>query len=165
MGSDKITFCLLDKHNRDVIHECALLMSNSEPWVTLKRTYRDVIEIINDETSEVHVAQSGDQIVGFAIIRLRGAFVGYVQSIMIRPQFRKQGYGRAFVEYLERRIFNEHANVFICVSSFNTNAKRLYEELGYETIGELKDYIVRGYSEILMRKSRGPLSECKRGLK
>lgn len=165
MGSDKITFYRLDKRNRDVIHECALLMSNSEPWMTLKRTYDDVMEIIDDETSEVHVAQSGNQMVGFAIIRLRGAFVGYVQSIMIRPQFRRKGFGRAFVEYLEGRIFNEHANVFICVSSFNTNAKRLYEELGYETIGELKDYIVRGHSEILMRKSRGPLSECKPGLK
>jgi hypothetical protein len=29
--------------------------------------------------------------------------------------------------------------------------------MGYEVIGELKDYIVAGHSEILLRKSTGPL--------
>jgi ribosomal protein S18 acetylase RimI-like enzyme len=161
MGLDNISFRLLDKRDEDVINECTLLMSNSEPWLTLRRTYDDIIEIIDDETSEVHLAQLENKTVGFAIIRLRGAFVGYVQSIMIRPQCRNQGFGRAFMKYLEGRIFTEHPNVFICVSSFNTDAQRLYKELGYEAIGALKDYIVRGHSEILMRKSRGPLSEFK----
>jgi ribosomal protein S18 acetylase RimI-like enzyme len=165
MELDSIVLRLLDKHDEDVIHECALLTSESEPWVTLKRTYNDVIEIIEDETSEVHLAQSGKQMIGFAIIKLRGGFVGYVQSIIIKPQFRNHGFGRTFMKYLEERIFSEHANVFICVSSFNLGAKRLYEGLGYETIGELKDYIVQGYSEILMRKSRAPLSEFKAGTK
>jgi hypothetical protein len=33
--------------------------------------------------------------------------------------------------------------------------------MGYDVVGELKDYIVHGHSEILMRKSRSPLSEFK----
>ena len=164
MELDGIVFTLLDKNDEHVIRECALLMSKSEPWVTLRRTCRDVIDIIEDDTSEVYLAQSRNQknqMIGFAIIKLRGAFVGYVQSIIIRPQYRNQGFGRAFMKFLEKRIFSEHCNVFVCVSSFNPGARRLYESLGYEIIGELKDYIVRGHSEILMRKSRAPLSECK----
>lgn len=31
--------------------------------------------------------------------------------------------------------------------------------LGYETVGELRDYVVRGESELLMRKSLGPLAK------
>jgi ribosomal protein S18 acetylase RimI-like enzyme len=46
-----------------------------------------------------------------------------------------------------------------CVSSFNHGARRLYERLGYHVVGELTDYIVEGYSEILLRKTRGPLTE------
>jgi [ribosomal protein S18]-alanine N-acetyltransferase len=45
-----------------------------------------------------------------------------------------------------------------CVSSFNTDAQRLYERLGYQRVSELPDYIVAGYSEILLRKTTGPLT-------
>ena len=145
-----------------MVRACALLMSQCEPWITLKRRYDDVVDIINDETSEVHVARAGNEMIGFAVIKLRGAFVGYVQSIVIKPPYRNRGIGVAFMEYLEMRIFDVHPNVFICVSSFNEKARKLYEKLGYKVIGELKDYIVRGHSEILLRKSRGPLSEFKR---
>lgn len=158
-----VRYHLLDKSNDSIVRECGLLMSQSEPWITLRRTCEDVIKIIMDEMSEVHIAQSGAQLVGFAMIKMRGAFVGYIQSIVIAPEYRNKGIGKRFMEYLEQRIFSEHPNVFICVSSFNPNAKRLYVNLGYETIGALKNYIVRGHSEILMRKSRGPLSDFKAG--
>jgi len=61
--------------------------------------------------------------------------------------------------YAEERIFLETPNVFLLVSSFNTGARNLYQRLGYEEIGEFKDFIVRGHSEILMRKTKGPLTE------
>jgi len=43
------------------------------------------------------------------------------------------------------------------VSSFNPRARALYERLGYEMIGELKDYLIEGASELLMRKTIGPI--------
>jgi [ribosomal protein S18]-alanine N-acetyltransferase len=46
----------------------------------------------------------------------------------------------------------------MCVSSFNHDAQRLYQRLGYQIVGELSDYIVRGHSEILLRKTVGPLT-------
>ena len=48
--------------------------------------------------------------------------------------------------------------MFMCVSSFNQDARRLYERLGYHEVGELTNYIVEGHSEILLRKTRGPLA-------
>jgi ribosomal protein S18 acetylase RimI-like enzyme len=161
METGRVVFHRFDKRDDRLIRECALLMAQNEPWITLKRQYSDVMEIIEEETSEVHLAQSGDEIIGFAIVKMRGAFVGYVQSIVISPQHRNRGIGKAFMKYLEELIFAEHPNVFICVSSFNPGAKRLYDSMGYDVVGELKDYIVHGHSEILMRKSRSPLSEFK----
>ena len=62
------------------------------------------------------------------------------------------------VIFAEQRILKESPNVFMCVSSFNHGARRLYERQGYKMVGELTDYIVEGYSEILLRKTRGPLT-------
>ena len=73
------------------------------------------------------------------------------------PERRKQGIGSKLMAFAEERIFREAPNVFLCVSSFNKEAQRFYIRLGYEQIGELKDYVVKGHSELLMRKTTGPL--------
>ncbi len=159
-----IEFNLLDKQENDII-ECARLMAGTEPWITLKRTAHDIRVIIEDPTSELHVARDHEGMIGFAIIKMKGAFTGYIQSIVMKPEYRGHGIGARFIGYLERRILAEHPNVFICVSSFNPDARRLYERLGYEAIGELRDYIVRGHAEILMRKTVAPLGEFRRNSK
>ncbi len=95
-------------------------------------------------------------------MQMRGAFVGYLQSVGVAAEWRGRGVGSKLIAFAEERIFKEAPNVFILVSSFNDSARALYERLGYQVIGELKDYIVAGHSEILLRKSVAPLSEFKR---
>jgi ribosomal protein S18 acetylase RimI-like enzyme len=77
----------------------------------------------------------------------------------VHESWRGRGLGTALIAFAERRILRDQPNVFICVSSFNARARRLYERLGYEVVGELKDFVVRGHSEFLLRKSTGPLAE------
>jgi len=139
--------------------ECARLMADSEPWITLRRTYDDSLPMLCDLSREVYVCLVHDELVGFAILRMTGGFVGYVQTIGLKPEWRNKGLGRRFLEFIEQRIFKEAPNVFMCVSSFNPQAQKLYERLGYEVIGELKDYIVAGHSEILLRKTIAPLAD------
>lgn len=148
--------------NADEAAICARMMARSEPWITLKRDYAASLEIINDPMREVYIAARKGEIVGFIIIILRGAFTGYIQSICVAPEWRDRGVGGQLMAFAERRILDESPNVFICVSSFNKGALRLYKRLGYETIGELKDYVISGYSEILMRKTTGSLKEFKK---
>lgn len=141
---------------------CATIMTASEPWVTLGRGYEESLQIIADSSKEVYLSIVAGERAGFIILNMQGAFVGYVQTICIAPEFRGQGIGSRLLEFAEDRIFAISPNVFLCVSSFNDGARRLYERAGYETIGELTDYLVRGHSEILMRKSLGPLKDYKR---
>ena len=136
-------------------------MANSEPWATLKRTYQDSVSMLNDPMREVYVAAVAGEIVGFTILQMKGAFVGYIQTVGVLPGWRNQGVGSRLIQFAEGRIFSEAPNAFICVSSFNEGAQRLYERLGYQVVGELSDYIVPGHSEILMRKSIAPLTEFK----
>ena len=136
---------------------CAQLMANSEPWITLERNYEQSLKTISDPSKEVYLAYV-ERLAGFIIINMNGAFIGYIQSICVIPEWGGLGIGSKLLEFAEAKIFQD-LNVFICVSSFNKRAKHLYENLGYETVRELRDYIIQSYSEILMRKSLGLLKE------
>jgi ribosomal-protein-alanine N-acetyltransferase len=141
---------------------CAHMMANSEPWITLHRDFDASLEILTDPSREVYSATVNGEIVGFTVLIMHGVFVGYLQSICVAPQWRDKGIGGQLMDFAEKRIFSETPNVFICVSSFNRRVQKLYERRGYEVIGQLKDWIVRGHSEILLRKTIAPLAEFKR---
>ena len=138
---------------------CARMMAESEPWRTLRRDHAQCLARVRDDTKERFVARIGPGIAGFLILDMRGAFSGYIQTVCVAPESRGAGIGSALMRHAEERVFRESSNVFLCVSSFNPKARRLYERLGYEPIGELRDYLVRGHSELLMRKTTGPLRE------
>jgi ribosomal protein S18 acetylase RimI-like enzyme len=140
---------------------CARIMATSEPWITLGRTYEESLDIVCDASREVYVAAPGDtpEVLGFLIIEMRGTFVGYIRSVAVREDWRGRGLGSRLIAFAEARIFRDHPNVFMLVSSFNARAKALYERLGYEVVGELRDYVIRGQSEWLLRKSIAPLAD------
>jgi ribosomal protein S18 acetylase RimI-like enzyme len=144
---------------------CARRMASSEPWITLRRSYEDSLEILKDPSKEVYLAIVNYKIIGFIILQINGAFAGYIQTVAVLPEWRSRGIGSKLVKFAEERIFKELPNVFICVSSFNRKAQELYRRLGYEVVGELKDFIVSGHSEILLRKTIGPQADYKKNKK
>ncbi len=135
------------------------MMCSTEPWITIGRNFDESFAIVSDPTREVYVAENDGRIEGFIILNMRGAFIGYIQTVCVDAAARGGGLGTQLVQFAEERIFRETPNIFLCVSSFNPRARQLYERLGYELIGELKDYLVRDASELLMRKTIGPLRE------
>lgn len=143
--------------NDDEAAACAHIMATSEPWLTLQRDYAACLAVMRLPDREVYVATHAERVVGFVTINMRGAFVGYIQTIAVDASARGQGVGSQLLAFAEQRIFSESPNVFLCVSSFNTDAQRLYTRRGFVVVGTLTDYIVAGYDEILMRKTRGPL--------
>ena len=146
------------REDNSVNEECARIMADSEPWLTLKFDFNKIMGILNDPIYDVYTMYIDSELIGFSIVQLKGAFVGYIKTIAIKPAWRNKGFGRKFISYLEEEIFKLYPNVFLCVSSFNKNAERLYKRLGYEQVGELKDYIMTGYSEILLRETTGPIT-------
>jgi len=138
---------------------CAELMSTSDPWLTFRRGYDACLGRVTDPTREVYVAFEGDVFRGFLILCMTGAFTGYIQTVAVAHDARGLGVGSQLVAFAEERTFRETPNVFLCVSSFNERARALYERLGYEPIGRLKDYLMRGHDEILMRKTIGSMAE------
>lgn len=139
----------------------AAIMCNSEPWITLKRNYEQCLQAFDGDYKEIYVATENNELLGFIILQMAGTFKGYIQTIAVAANARSKGIGTALIDFAEKRIAAISPNVFICVSSFNKKAQDLYIKLGYEKVGVLKDFIVKGYDEILLRKTSGPIGSYK----
>lgn len=142
---------------------CAGLMAASDPWVTLKRSRDWALAALADPAREAYAARDSGGVAGFVLLDLRGLLCGHLQAVCVRPDCRGAGLGSALLEFAERRIHAVSPNVFLCVSSFNAAARRLYERRGYEAVGTLRALIVPEHDEILMRKSLGPWSTFRSG--
>jgi GNAT superfamily N-acetyltransferase len=107
------------------------VMAGSEPWITLGRGYEASRVDLSDQSKERFLLTIGDDRAGFLILNMAGAFAGYIQTICVAPAFRKRGFGTLLMGFAEERVFRHSPNVFLCVSSSNPDARRLYERLGY----------------------------------
>jgi ribosomal protein S18 acetylase RimI-like enzyme len=147
---------------QDEASECALMMASSEPWITLRLSIEVALSALMNAGREVHVIRDSHGVAGFIVIDMRGLVSGYIQTLCVRPDRRGQGLGSRLIQWAEDRIFRDSPNVFICVSSFNAGARRLYERLGFEPVGVLRELVVPGHDELLLRKTRGSWSDFKR---
>jgi len=157
-----MTFRIKKLVGRSEARACAQIMATSEPWITLQRNYNESLKIITNPRREVYVATLKAEIVGFIILQLEGTFTGYIQTLAVKADWRNHGIGSALLAFAENKIFSNQPNVFLCASSFNKKAQKLYRRLGYQKIGVIKNFIVRGHDEILLRKTIGPLTGFKK---
>jgi [ribosomal protein S18]-alanine N-acetyltransferase len=135
---------------------CALMMSKTDPWITLGMNYDQCLKAFDGTFKEIYLTEYEKEIAGFVIIQVCGTFSGYIQTICISEAYRNKGFGSTLLQFCEERILKFSPNVFICVSSFNKRAAKLYYDFGFKLIGELDNFVKDGFSELLLRKTVGP---------
>ena len=143
---------------------CARTMADSDPWITLERDVDACRSALSNPAKERYIVSADGVRAGLLILDMNAAFAGYIQSICLAPDARGRGIGSRVITWAEDRIFRDSPNVFICVSSFNTAAQRLYTRLGYETVGVLTRFVVDEHDELLLRKTRGSWKAFRAGL-
>lgn len=132
---------------------CAQLMAASDPWVTLGRGMEACRAACRNPEYELFVARAEGRLQGFILLHPRGAMSSpYVASIAVALEARGKNIGSRLMAFAEDHYRGRARHIFLCVSSFNPRARKLYERLGYQVIGELKDYVIEGASEILLHK-------------
>lgn len=138
------------------IADCRRLVLASEPWITLGYGDAEAEAIARSSSADnLIVARAGDRVVGFAL-STPGVLLGeYLKLLAVEADRRTAGIGRLLMEELERRAFARWPNVYLCVSDFNTGARAFYRRIGYEEVGALRDLLLPGKAEILMRKTSG----------
>jgi len=136
---------------------CTRMMEKTDPWITLELDYNQCVKAFEGTSKEVWVVEVDNEIAGFVILQIGGTFKGYIQTICIDEAFRGKGLGKKLLQFCEDRILEISPNIFICVSSFNKGAIRLYEEFGFKLVGELDNFVKEGFTELLLRKTFGPM--------
>jgi ribosomal-protein-alanine N-acetyltransferase len=64
---------------------------------------------------------------------------GYILNVAVLPEYRRKGIGEALVRYVITG-FGDLAFVTLEVRPSNTAAVALYQKLGFERVGERKNY-------------------------
>jgi ribosomal protein S18 acetylase RimI-like enzyme len=152
---EKFTISLTKDHRFFMV--CAQMMSKSDPWITLGMNYDQCLKAFMGPLKEIYVLVIEKEIAGFVIIQICGSFKGYIQTICISAAYRGKGFGKILLQFCEERILKISPNIFICVSSFNKDAIKLYYESGYKLVGELDSFVKEGFTELLLRKTFGPI--------
>ncbi|MBK9727037.1 MAG: GNAT family N-acetyltransferase [Saprospiraceae bacterium] len=147
--------------NEGELNQCAELMSQSEPFTSLKFDIEKCKLAVRSDYKEVYLALEGNEFAGFVVLQYYGLLRGYIQTICIQPNHRGKGIGTTLLKFSEEKLLKKFPNVFMCVTSFNHQAQKLYYRLGYEKIGELKNHIIEGADEYILRKQGSPTSEFK----
>jgi ribosomal-protein-alanine N-acetyltransferase len=151
---EKLTILLTSDYGN--IAACALMMSKTDPWITLEMNYDQCLKAFDGSCKETYIVEYEKEIAGFVIIQICGTFSGYIQTLCISEAYRSKGFGRRLLQFCEKRILKFSPNIFICVSSFNKGAAKLYYDFGFKLVGELDNFVKEGFSELLLRKTVGP---------
>lgn len=100
------------------------------------------------------IAEYKGRVSGYVCGRLVGKSLGLVVSIAVKPEFRRRGIGRILMLELESRFREDHVKtVRLEVGVDNDAAIRLYESLGYETVGLKRKYYLDGSDALIMVKN------------
>ena len=93
------------------------------------------------------------QAVGFVIgDRRHRQGVGWIASLGVHPDFRRQGIGRQLLEACEREL--AMPRIRLTLRRSNTSARRLYEEAGFVEIDVWSRYYLDGEDGVVMEKAR-----------
>jgi len=131
----------------------AQLMVRSEPWTTLRRPLEACRAVLNDPEFQVYLARVNGERAGFLVLDPRGvAGAPYLKSVAIAPEFRGHGLGTRLLAFAEDVFRPRSRHFFLCVSSFNERARKLYERQGYQPVGAVQDLALDGESELIMFK-------------
>lgn len=133
---------------------CARLMASNEPWITLKRNLHGCRATLARTGTELFVARESHEsnALGFILLAPYG-FAGspYVAAIAVANDGRSCGVGARLLVFAEKR-YSDRGHLFLLVSSFNHRAQQFYRRHAFECVGELKDYLVSGHSELIFHK-------------
>ena len=155
MKSDEKVVIRLTKDPQDYA-VCATMMSLTDPWITLEMDYEQCLKAFDGECKEIYIIEYENVIAGFVILQTAGTFSGYIQTICMDEAFRGRGLGQMLLHYCDERVLKFSPNLFICVSSFNKGAIKLYYDFGFQLVGELENFVKQGFTELLLRKTVGP---------
>jgi len=147
------------KGSINYIDDCEEALVNSElgkRYFSEKGKARKALEEGFNE-NDIYVAiDKNNNCKGFVWVILNGIFHmhPYVHIIAVKSENRGQGIGKMLLKFIEDVYYKKYSKLFLVVSDFNPDAKRLYKDIGYSVIGDIPNLYRQGITECLMMKSK-----------
>ncbi|MBL7698632.1 MAG: GNAT family N-acetyltransferase [Chitinophagaceae bacterium] len=133
--------------------QCARLMTESDPWITLKRNYNHCLKLFLDRSRDIFILKDAEKVIAFCVVHTNCFPQPYIKSLGVHADYRRKGIGNSLLKFAEEKYGGINGKIFIAVSSFNNDARKLYERAGYRKVGEFDNYATVGHSEIILQKS------------
>lgn len=137
----------IEKMTSSHIEEIARLEKEcfSSPW-----SEEGLKSELNNNFARFFVALSGGEIAGYiGSHNVLGEV--YITNVAVFPEFRKNGVGKALVEFLVDEMKAEKAEIVTLeVRKSNFNAISLYEKCGFEKVGERKNFYEKPVEDAIL---------------
>ncbi len=135
------------------VREISQTLASMDPWLTLGYSPEafSFYLLRSDPALRRYCFTMSGAVIGVLTVRYPWLLGPFIELLALFGDFRGKGYGRALVEW----VCNEYSsslNVWVTVSSFNTEARKFYDHLGFEELTAIKDLIQPGREEVLLRK-------------
>ena len=128
------------------INELGLLLNDN-----FKRLF-NINEMLQDDISKVIVYEKDDKVVGFIIATALYETCD-ILSIVVDPEYRKQGIATNLMGYLISDLGEELQLVTLEVATKNKEALSLYEKFGFEVVHTREHYYNGDDAYLMARKS------------
>ena len=117
------------------------------------------VDLLRSAHGRIFVAKVGGEVAGVAIYWTDGTMPvpAYLRILAVAEGRRGLGIGRRLLRQVEADAYRRGPNVFLCCESTNVDARRLYQREGYVEVGPLPNFIAEGITEVLYRKTLGPI--------
>ena len=105
---------------------------------------------LNNNFARFFVAFSGDEIAGYiGSHNVLGEV--YITNVAVFPEFRRNGVGKALVEFLVNKMKEENAEfVTLEVRKSNLSAISLYEKCGFQNVGERRKFYEKPVEDAIL---------------
>ncbi|NLN84187.1 MAG: GNAT family N-acetyltransferase [Firmicutes bacterium] len=112
-----------------------------------------------EQKDVILAACEGDEIRGFVWMQKQAVFglSDYIRLIVVEAGQHGRGIGQFLMMAVEVIAQESGPNLFILTSMDNLAAQKFYLRLGYEHIGTIKNYVIDGIDELLLRKTWGSI--------
>ncbi|TFH36588.1 MAG: GNAT family N-acetyltransferase [Anaerolineales bacterium] len=124
--------------------EKSCFQADAWPWIDILAalTFPDTVRL---------VAECEDGLVGFVIgDRRQRRDMGWIASIAVHPEHRRQGFGAELLAGCERAL--RTSRVRLSLRPSNTGALELYRKLGYVEVDRWRRYYRDGEDALVMEK-------------
>jgi ribosomal protein S18 acetylase RimI-like enzyme len=132
----------------------AEMLSASEPWLSLNFSAASLAGYLSREDAALrrYLVSVDGNVAGVICVRhpwLRGP---YIELLGVSPNYRGKGIGKQVLAWVEAEARLESKNLWVLTSSFNHQAQKFYQSLGFCPIGPIQGLVTLEHDEILLRK-------------